>query len=76
MVATDVHHVPPLEPILLLLVSIFAGLCGRLVGMIQTLIREKSELNMTFSGLTTAVVYLTKSWVVVIKRFISFAARE
>lgn len=47
--------------LLLVLDSIFAGLYGRLVGMAQTLIPEKSELNMTFSGLTAAVVHLQKT---------------
>lgn len=46
---------------LLVLDSIFAGLYGRLVGMARTLIPEKSELNMTFSGLTAAVVHLQKT---------------
>lgn len=59
MFVIDDHQLLPLLPILLpVLVSIFAGLYGRLVWMSQTLIPEKSELNVTFSGLTAAVVHL------------------
>lgn len=73
----DDHHLPPLLSILLpVLVSIFAGLYGRLIWMSQTLIPEKSELKVTFSGLTAAVVHLPPPNQVVLKRLLLPAARK